>query len=91
MNKSKGKTIHMCTLFYKRNKHKQVLLFDLWCTLSHSMGGTEQEKFCEFFELVVADTLSGHDQQNVLHILQPWRKYQAIDNNEAVRKNFKVE
>ena len=44
----------------------------------------EHHKFCECFEIVVADTSLPIQQKDPLHILEPWKKVCQIDDDELV-------
>ena len=52
-------------------------------SLSRS-GSTEHDKFCESFEIVVKDTTLPIPQQDILNILEPWRKVCMIDEDLLV-------
>jgi hypothetical protein len=47
-------------------------------------GGNEINKFCECFDLVCKDETLSVRQEDVLNILEPWRKVVAIDEDELV-------
>ena len=51
---------------------------------SKAVGGSEHQKFCECFEILVADETAAPWQQDVLNILEPWRKVVTIDEDELV-------
>ena len=55
----------------------------IWYSLQRG-GGTEHHKFCECFEVVVRDEVAFPRQEDVLNILEPWRKVIAIDEDELV-------
>jgi len=44
----------------------------------------EHHRFCECFDLVVADETIDPRQIDSLNILEPWRKVCAIDEDEMV-------
>ena len=48
------------------------------------LGSTEHDKFCESFEIVVKDTTLPIPQQDILNILEPWRKVCMIDEDLLV-------
>ena len=48
-------------------------------------GGTGHQKFCECFEVVVADEATDLRQQDVLNIQEPWRKVVSTDEDELVK------
>jgi len=53
----------------------------------HSLGrsgSSEHHRFCECFDIVVADESINSRQMNSLNILEPWRKVCAIDEDEMV-------
>ena len=55
----------------------------LWYSLQRG-GGSEHQKFCECFEVVVRDEIVSPRQEDVLNILEPWLKVVAIDEDELV-------
>ena len=55
--------------------------------ICHSLarsGSNEHNKFCECFDIVVADESITPHQLDPLNILEPWRKVCAIDEDELV-------
>ena len=55
--------------------------------ICHSLarsGSSEHHKFCECFDIVVADESITPRQLDPLNILEPWRKVCAIDEDELV-------
>ena len=44
----------------------------------------EHHRFCECFEIVVADTSLPIPQKDPLNILEPWKKVCLIDEDELV-------
>ena len=55
--------------------------------ICHSLarsGSNEHNKFCECFDIVVADESITPRQLHPLNILEPWRNVCAIDEGELV-------